>query len=265
MGWTQDTTFRTKGDFAGEARAYLDDLIRAPEQRLDSAILFGPHCEWEYYAAVRTGGRVLGVVALVRRQGGIMYKDMDESMGPKATRCPPWILDMLDEAPNEWAETWRAACRADADRTVSRVFEQWYDRLLRLHRREPDYERRTRALLESAPFEAIARLNDPEPLERLRGLLVRRLIDNQALKRPARGFRESAPHTPLLMAVNNRLAELTRSSHGAADRRSMALSVSVVPRGAPGDHHHCQVQAGRSPLKERERPAPSGARHGARS
>ena len=213
MGWTQDTTFRTKGNFASEAKAYLDGLIREPEQRLDSAILFGPHRQWEYYAAIRTSGHVLGVVALVTNQGGILSKEMDETMGPQATRCPPWILDRLDEAPNDWATRWRIACHAEAEHTISRIFEQWYDRLSRVHRRQAGHERKTRALLADAPYEAIARLGDPEPLERLRGLLIHGPTDNQALRRPARGFRENAPHPPLLMAVNNRLARITRTSH----------------------------------------------------
>lgn len=39
------------------------------------------------------------------------YKDMDESMGPNANRCPAKILDLLTPTDREYANAWRERCR----------------------------------------------------------------------------------------------------------------------------------------------------------
>lgn len=41
------------------------------------------------------------------------YKDMDESMGPYQSDCPERILDLLTETDSEYANEWRARCRAN--------------------------------------------------------------------------------------------------------------------------------------------------------
>ena len=38
-------------------------------------------------------------------------KEMDESCGPNASKCPNSILDLLDEPCNTWAREWRTRCR----------------------------------------------------------------------------------------------------------------------------------------------------------
>jgi hypothetical protein len=75
----------------------------------------------EYYAAVERidhkGQReVWAAVILVeigrgRARGTYGYKDMDETVGPYAARCPARILDLLTDPPNELAAEWRFRCR----------------------------------------------------------------------------------------------------------------------------------------------------------
>lgn len=40
------------------------------------------------------------------------YKDMDESCGPNETDCPARILDLLTPTDSQYANDWRARCRA---------------------------------------------------------------------------------------------------------------------------------------------------------
>src|SRR3546814_17645091 len=57
------------------------------------------------------------VVCLVRytpraRDGYIFaYKDMDETVGPCASKCPASILSLLTPTESQWANAWRARCR----------------------------------------------------------------------------------------------------------------------------------------------------------
>lgn len=68
-----------------------------------------------YYAAVRKGEKVFGVVVLtsVNKHSycNFSYKDIDETMGPAQRRCPDSILDLLTETDCEWALEWRRRCR----------------------------------------------------------------------------------------------------------------------------------------------------------
>ena len=68
-----------------------------------------------------------GVVCLfTRKKGEFAYKDMTETCGPNADRCPVRLIDMLDQlAPidpavmtqsGQWARGWRDRCRANAKR-----------------------------------------------------------------------------------------------------------------------------------------------------
>lgn len=43
------------------------------------------------------------------------YKDMDETMGPVEDNCPRSILDRLTPTDSQWANEWRARCRAKLD------------------------------------------------------------------------------------------------------------------------------------------------------
>ena len=70
-----------------------------------------------------------GVIVLFKRSkktGEFSYKDMTETCGPNADRCPVRLVDMLDQlAPidpadmrqsAQWARGWRDRCRANAKR-----------------------------------------------------------------------------------------------------------------------------------------------------
>ena len=70
-----------------------------------------------------------GVVCLFKRSkktGEFYYKEMSETCGPNASRCPVRIIDQLDKlAPidpadmresAQWARGWRDRCRANAKR-----------------------------------------------------------------------------------------------------------------------------------------------------
>lgn len=116
MGWT----FQEK---PREVRGYLDSLFTwthdgAANRVIDSAIVN----RTEYYCAVETvkpdGVRSVwaGVCLLKfhpRARDGLTfgYKDMGETMGPYAWRCPVRLLDLLTETENEYANGWRAKCR----------------------------------------------------------------------------------------------------------------------------------------------------------
>jgi len=69
-----------------------------------------------YGALEIPGGDVVGVVWLTGYAPNDYYnfgtKGMSEDMGPGETRCPERILDMLTPTDSEWAQQWRAACRA---------------------------------------------------------------------------------------------------------------------------------------------------------
>lgn len=116
MGWT----FQEK---PRDVRGYLDSQLTWESETgkrrvLDSAIV----ARTEYYAAVEhvkpDGEReVWAAVFLLkfvpRASDGYTfgYKDMDETMGPYAWRCPVRLLDLLTETDNEYANGWRRKCR----------------------------------------------------------------------------------------------------------------------------------------------------------
>jgi hypothetical protein len=62
---------------------------------------------------IATGAVWAGVTLLHRsRDGSITTKDMSEDMGPGEDRCPERILDRLTATDSEYANEWRARCRA---------------------------------------------------------------------------------------------------------------------------------------------------------
>lgn len=105
MGWTVFQRAPREG-----WQKYLDAEIGAPVVK--SAVLTGGYRGNEnYYAAVKSGAEVFAAVALIEGNG---YKLMDESMGPYANDCPVEILDLLTPTKSEYANKWRARCRAVA-------------------------------------------------------------------------------------------------------------------------------------------------------
>ena len=81
-----------------------------------------------YFAIERTekatGDRIVFAnVCLTRmeKNGYLMIKSMDESMGPGYYDCPKRILDMLTSPSNAWAENWRQKC---AERRHEKAHDQ---------------------------------------------------------------------------------------------------------------------------------------------
>jgi hypothetical protein len=80
-----------------------------------------------FYAAAErrdSPGEVFALVILINWAPGdrfnFGYKDMDETMGPCECECPARILDLLTPTASEWANTWRASCRAHADKMAAK-------------------------------------------------------------------------------------------------------------------------------------------------
>lgn len=108
-------------------KSYLDDQLTYPpdpdkgrEQGL--RVLKSVWSGSEYYAAVEPYGEqgaeaAFAIICLVRwapkaRNGeNFGYKNMSESMGPHACRCPASVLDLLGPTDNPHALEWRQACR----------------------------------------------------------------------------------------------------------------------------------------------------------
>lgn len=124
MGWT----FTVKPSWK-TTREFLRGKLNCSNEHgswevLDDALV----ARTEYYAAIRrthtdgTAPYVFGAVFLVRhvpraRDGYTFgYKDMDESMGPNADRCPLRILDLLSPTDEKYAIEWRERCRRYHDR-----------------------------------------------------------------------------------------------------------------------------------------------------
>jgi hypothetical protein len=71
-----------------------------------------------FYAVGRhnTSGEVVAFVTITQRRSNDYFnfgkKDMSWDMGPTEATCPDRLLDLLPEAPCEYAEKWVAQCRA---------------------------------------------------------------------------------------------------------------------------------------------------------
>jgi hypothetical protein len=124
MGWY----FMYSLDGHHGPKQYLDAQLTHERPTCSSKVLRSALVRMRvYYAAVETlypdGKRdVWAAVCLVKynpraRDRLIFgYKDMEESMGPCETECPPEILDLLTETESENAKEWRKHCREFAAR-----------------------------------------------------------------------------------------------------------------------------------------------------
>lgn len=116
MGWTfQEKPRDVRGELDRSLTWTNEDGAR---RVLDSAIVN----RTEYYAAVEwiraDGSREVWCAVFLlkfhpKARDGLTfgYKDMEESMGPYAWRCPLRILSLLTETDNPHALGWRAKCR----------------------------------------------------------------------------------------------------------------------------------------------------------
>ena len=68
--------------------------------------------KYQLYAAVRDkDAKVYALIVMITWSGNeLLFKIMDENMGPYAYACPKRILDKLSETGNEYAQLWRAEC-----------------------------------------------------------------------------------------------------------------------------------------------------------
>lgn len=124
MGWLYMTSMR---GHSGPC-AYLDHQFTYERDGHRSKVLRSALVGMRtYYAAVehmRPDGEriVFAAVCLVRynprdREGYIFgYKDMDETVGPCESDCPPAILDLLTPTERAYALKWRARCRINVAR-----------------------------------------------------------------------------------------------------------------------------------------------------
>lgn len=116
MGWTFQHKPRNVREELDRQLTWSND--EGARRVLDSAIV-GMR---EYYAAVEhtkpDGTRVVWAAVFMlqfvpKAHDGLTfgYKDMDETCGPYAWRCPERILALLTETDSEYANNWRAKCR----------------------------------------------------------------------------------------------------------------------------------------------------------
>lgn len=109
MGWT----FYHREPGQSDREHFAKDL-RASYEILDCTTIKNT-----WYAAVRDNGtgEVFALVYLIQRCRGdynFGVKEMDETVGPVQSECPERILDLLTPTEFEWANEWRARCRANA-------------------------------------------------------------------------------------------------------------------------------------------------------
>jgi hypothetical protein len=121
MGWT--STYKSKDEsmlsFFKKGPFHWSPNSPYKYEILDTALV----CLSEYYVAVKrtekeTGtSEVFALIFLIKLfkpdnwGHNISYKDMDETMGPRCTRCPERILDLLTPTDSVYANDWRIACR----------------------------------------------------------------------------------------------------------------------------------------------------------
>ena len=120
MGWL---SMRDTGRL-DTPRAYLDDQFTYARDDHRLTVLKSSMVGNTYYAAAerRDGDDKREVFAIVcltfsrpaARDGFTFgYKDMTEHMGPCESDCSASVLDLLTPIEGEWANDWRARCRAN--------------------------------------------------------------------------------------------------------------------------------------------------------
>jgi hypothetical protein len=119
MGWL---SMQSMGRFT-TPKQYLDNQFTYTQEHHSLAVLKSSMVGSVYYAACKftagpRAGGVFAIICLTRhtpkaRDGYVFgYKDMDETVGPCEEKCPVSILDLLTPTESEWANKWRANCRA---------------------------------------------------------------------------------------------------------------------------------------------------------
>lgn len=121
MGWTfYNSNYFTKSG-AVDRKKECDLLITAENDKRKQTVLKSKMVGSTYYAAVEdfrketNERKVFAIVILTSSDKAngynFGYKDLDEFMGPRESKCPNSILDLLSPTDHEWALAWREKCR----------------------------------------------------------------------------------------------------------------------------------------------------------
>ena len=104
---------------------YFDHILTAEDESGSNTVLKSAVIGRVWYGAIQrtlkpTGSTyvIAGIISFSYRpkdpSGEILvYKTMDETMGPVQAQCPPSILKLLTDPLNEYAKEWRDQCRAN--------------------------------------------------------------------------------------------------------------------------------------------------------
>ena len=99
---------------------YIEQVYEGTEWKSKPVVKISGYAnERVYYRAFKSvnSGEILCAVILVHAgKYEIGYKAQDETMGPLDCECPESILKVLSPTDNEWANEWRAKCRAKNER-----------------------------------------------------------------------------------------------------------------------------------------------------
>ena len=119
MGWTGEFTQRTFKEVFNEEVVRGFDVLRMVEIKKNP--MPDEKEVSEFYAAIQPNGKqyVVGLVVIMKSyldQGKreVLWKEMDESVGPNYYGCPKNILDMLSPIESiehaGYAKEWREKC-----------------------------------------------------------------------------------------------------------------------------------------------------------
>lgn len=117
MGWTtlhKPSYMSVKDFFRNEF--FHDNEVSSGKIIDDAIVSFNTYyAAYEHINKDTNERNVTALVVLIDYRGdnqyNFGYKDMSEDCGPFYTKCPERILDKLTESVNEYANSWRVACR----------------------------------------------------------------------------------------------------------------------------------------------------------
>lgn len=121
MGWTfYNSDYYTKSG-AVDRKKECDLMVNVENDKRKQTVLKSVMVGSTYYAAVEdihkeTNERMVFAIVILTSSDkangyNFGYKDLDEFMGPCASKCPNSILDLLSPTDHEGALAWRERCR----------------------------------------------------------------------------------------------------------------------------------------------------------
>jgi len=126
MGWTGKTYYGGEPIDKESVRQVLNSEIfnheyeKVTDSIEEEECLNGELGRFVHYSAVKkvSTGIVFGLVTLVEFKNDenpdeieVYWKEMDETMGPRATNPSKAVLDALSPTTNDYALQWRKSCR----------------------------------------------------------------------------------------------------------------------------------------------------------